>query len=424
MFSQTPSRSPRTRKHEANILALLAKLRQKLHNFAVLDRQGRLVGEVRDLTLDTDRRLNLIVSQPDQHQGSRLFLIASRLIQNVESSTRALSVNMSQEDIQNLPPYSRLDALKAERLELPRIPIQLAREAVEQVSTQPPAQSAAPEATNLETATLRIASPETASPEIARSEIGNLKTVSFKTGATANSTSVLGASTVRAEARNSETKNVTEITPAADTTVVAAAQEINEPRSPESQLPEPVIQATLLETPATSALEATDAAVPVIEPLTAEAPKPKSEIVSEEIVRLLEERLVVNSKKRKLGEVVVRKQIEVQMVQVPVRREKLIVEQISPEHKQLATVDLGEDGIPDLTLAELNNSEEANSETHNSVIGEFLSPKAASLLLDAIAHRSDHGCGRVRVELIIDDPELKRTYQEWFDTCSAPGKRV
>ncbi|MBD2101946.1 DUF2382 domain-containing protein [Leptolyngbya sp. FACHB-261] len=331
---------------------------------------------------------------------------------------------MSQEDIQNLPPYSRLDALKAERLELPRIPIQLAREAVEQVSTQPPAQSAAPEATNLETATLRIASPETASPEIARSEIGNLKTVSFKTGATANSTSVLGASTVRAEARNSETKNVTEITPAADTTVVAAAQEINEPRSPESQLPEPVIQATLLETPATSALEATDAAVPVIEPLTAEAPKPKSEIVSEEIVRLLEERLVVNSKKRKLGEVVVRKQIEVQMVQVPVRREKLIVEQISPEHKQLATVDLGEDGIPDLTLAELNNSEEANSETHNSVIGEFLSPKAASLLLDAIAHRSDHGCGRVRVELIIDDPELKRTYQEWFDTCSAPGKRV
>ena len=66
------------------------------------------------------------------------------------------------------------------------------------------------------------------------------------------------------------------------------------------------------------------------------------EVDEETIIRLLEERLVVDSSKRKIGEVIVRKEIETRMVQVPVRREKLIVEQVSPEHKQLAEIDLGQ----------------------------------------------------------------------------------
>jgi len=43
-----------------------------------------------------------------------------------------------------------------------------------------------------------------------------------------------------------------------------------------------------------------------------------------------------------VGEVIVRKVIETRMVevQVPVRHEKLIVEQVSPERKQLAEIDL------------------------------------------------------------------------------------
>lgn len=66
------------------------------------------------------------------------------------------------------------------------------------------------------------------------------------------------------------------------------------------------------------------------------------ERVEDEKIRLLEERLVVDVHKRKIGEVVVRKEVETRIVRVPVRREILIVEQISPEFKQLAVVDLGQ----------------------------------------------------------------------------------
>jgi stress response protein YsnF len=55
----------------------------------------------------------------------------------------------------------------------------------------------------------------------------------------------------------------------------------------------------------------------------------------EEVIPLLEERLMVNLTRRKTGEVVVRKEIETHILQmqVPIRREKLIVEQVSPEYK-------------------------------------------------------------------------------------------
>jgi hypothetical protein len=45
---------------------------------------------------------------------------------------------------------------------------------------------------------------------------------------------------------------------------------------------------------------------------------PTSEVLEEEIIRLLEERLVVDRSKHKVGEVIVRKEIETQMIQVPV----------------------------------------------------------------------------------------------------------
>jgi stress response protein YsnF len=51
---------------------------------------------------------------------------------------------------------------------------------------------------------------------------------------------------------------------------------------------------------------------------------------------------VVDRQKRKAGEVVVRKVIETEVVEVLVRREKLIVEQVSPAYKELAVIDLGE----------------------------------------------------------------------------------
>jgi stress response protein YsnF len=65
-------------------------------------------------------------------------------------------------------------------------------------------------------------------------------------------------------------------------------------------------------------------------------------ISAEEIIPLLSERVIVDRQKRKSGEVVVRKVIETEIVEVVVRREKLIVEQVSPSYKELAVIDLGQ----------------------------------------------------------------------------------
>lgn len=70
----------------------------------------------------------------------------------------------------------------------------------------------------------------------------------------------------------------------------------------------------------------------------------------EEVLQLLEERVVVDRSRRKVGEVIVRKEVETVMVQVPIRRERLIVEQVSPEHKELASIDLSQGEITGLEL--------------------------------------------------------------------------
>src|SRR5919202_1228622 len=148
-----------------------------------------------------------------------------------------------------------------------------------------------------------------------------------------------------------------------------------------------------------------------------------TDVAEEETVRLLEERLIVNRNKWKVGEVVVRKGVETEIVQVPVRREKLIIEQVGAETKQLLEIDLGQGEVSGVEQANASSSDKLAREVSSSdqgytVIGEFLSPKAASNLLEAIGLQGRHGCQKVRVELVLDNPELQETYQNMFDRCS------
>ncbi|MBF2029115.1 MAG: PRC-barrel domain-containing protein [Oscillatoriales cyanobacterium C42_A2020_001] len=69
----------------------------------------------------------------------------------------------------------------------------------------------------------------------------------------------------------------------------------------------------------------------------------------EAVIPLSEERVMVDYKKQKVGEVVVRKEIETEINEVPVQREKLIVEQVGAEPKQLAEIDLTNQEIGNLT---------------------------------------------------------------------------
>ncbi|QSJ20979.1 DUF2382 domain-containing protein [Nostoc sp. UHCC 0702] len=147
-----------------------------------------------------------------------------------------------------------------------------------------------------------------------------------------------------------------------------------------------------------------------------------AEVDEETIIRLLEERLVIDSSKRKIGEVIVRKEIETRMIQVPVRREKLIIEQVSPEHKQLAEIDLSAGEISDIELTIRDSYEVSTVDSGLTVSGEFTSPKIASLLLNAIALERNHGCQQVRIAITVADESTQKKYQEWFDRCSQGQK--
>jgi sporulation protein YlmC with PRC-barrel domain len=137
--------------------------------------------------------------------------------------------------------------------------------------------------------------------------------------------------------------------------------------------------------------------------------------VTEAVIRLLEERLVVSAQKRKVGEVTVRKVVETRIVEVPVRREKLIVEQISPERKPLVEVDLGEQADGTIELIESGSTQSTQTVRETTVRGEFTSLRTASQLLDAIALQAPQGCLKIRLELVLENPQDQATYQAWFD---------
>lgn len=133
------------------------------------------------------------------------------------------------------------------------------------------------------------------------------------------------------------------------------------------------------------------------------------DIVDQEVIRLLEERLVINRSKRKVGEVIVRKEIETRMVQVPIQWEKLIVEQVGDEPKVLAEIDLGEGSITGIDLTEIKSDRQ-----EPTVKAEFTSVQKASKILNSIASQPRHGCVKVRLEIVLENQQLEDTYQKWL----------
>lgn len=135
------------------------------------------------------------------------------------------------------------------------------------------------------------------------------------------------------------------------------------------------------------------------------------EVIAQEI-QLLEERLVVDRTKRKVGEVVVRKEVETRIIEVPVRREKLIVEQVTPEYKELAQIDLGKGQVTH------ENTGDAIVQMEPTISGTFDSPETAARIIATIAKQQPHGCTRVRVEIVLENEEYLNNYQQWFERYS------
>lgn len=132
----------------------------------------------------------------------------------------------------------------------------------------------------------------------------------------------------------------------------------------------------------------------------------------EKQIQLLEEKVVVNRIRKKVGEVVVRKEVETKMVDVkiPLRQEKLIIEQVGSDGiEKLAEVDLVQEKI-----AGVEENSYISSDAEYIVAGEFISPSVARDVLAAI----DSGCAKVRLEIVVENPDIQQIYQQIFDTCT------
>ncbi|KZL49853.1 YsnF/AvaK domain-containing protein [Nodularia spumigena] len=282
---------------KTNIHTLLETLKNKVRDFVVTDRQGQIVGKVKDLILDANRRLNLVISQQTNQKNRknhgtpdvnshRLVLLLSQKINKINNGDRCILLDIDKSEVEHMPEY--LEA-----------------------------------ATSDSQITVDELTAPNMNKEMSISQI--------------------------------ETANV-------------------------------------------------------------------AEVDDEDIVSLIEERLIADHKQHKIGEVIVRKEIETRMVQVPVRREKLIVEQVSPENKQLAEIDLRQGEIYGIEFMAGERPEGTILDGHLTVNGEFSSPKIASLLLNAIALEQKHGCQQVKITIAVTDESLQNKYQEWFDRCSQGQK--
>jgi Domain of unknown function (DUF2382) len=163
---------------------------------------------------------------------------------------------------------------------------------------------------------------------------------------------------------------------------------------------------------------------PPIQPQTVDAAK----VLTSEVFYLLEERLMVDLTRRKTGEIVVRKEVDTEIlhVEVPVRREKLIVEQVSPEYKLLAQIDLGGEyvgnGMPasidrdDAILARQNqNNRSTNGNIDrdlHTLGGTFTSLQAAIDLLTEFSLVAGNDVGVVKVEIALTNNGNRERYQK------------
>lgn len=393
------------RKNSSKITELLEKLRNKLSGFEIINLRGQSIGYLKDFILDKNRRLYIVISQLNARTDSPVYILSSKYIQNVDTSNRVLIIDFNLTYLQQLPLY---DPSNYKVIESPQYSPQPLSTQTNLTSSgewqgmdknQPSNTPYLPTENPEHLANPSLVDSEDIS-EVVEEQIIPLLEERLLIN---RSKRKIGEIIARKEI---ETK-IIEVP-------IQSERLIIDKLGSESQQPVAVEHLPVEEFSKDRETDFSSRS-PIL-PATQES-SPSSEetieVVEEEIIRLLEERLIINRSKWKVGEVVVRKEVENKIVQVPIRREKIIIEQVSPEPKQIAEIDLGKGEI-----IGVEPSDSPSSDTPYSVVGEFVSPKAASNLLDAIALQRYHGCAKVRVELVVEDPELRETYQNMFDRCS------
>ncbi|MGG6295504.1 PRC-barrel domain-containing protein [Leptolyngbya sp. AN02str] len=167
-----------------------------------------------------------------------------------------------------------------------------------------------------------------------------------------------------------------------------------------------------------SRVDSTNQSTPTAAQLSTHEPAVAEESLQEQTIQLLEERVVSDRQRRKVGEVVIRKAIETRMVEVPIRREVLIVEQVSPDRHNLATIDLGlEAQSSDRDrLFQTNASDSLMSttgqpdQTLQNI--QYVPITAAQKLIDSVISKPE--TQSTRVALIFEEDSVQQAYEQWL----------
>lgn len=129
-------------------------------------------------------------------------------------------------------------------------------------------------------------------------------------------------------------------------------------------------------------------------------------------ISLLEEKLQVARRKEKVGEVVIRKQVETRMVHLPIRREKLIIEKVGKNPERLAEVVLTEETVNGFKYDELDRQN--NLDINQS---KFISLANAQELLSALAQLPASAQTNVRLEIITNGSEDESLLSKVREVC-------
>jgi uncharacterized protein (TIGR02271 family) len=359
-----------------HVYSLVEKLRSAVSNFTVVDKQGRLLGEVKELILDNNCQLNFVVGQFATAHSPRLFLLLSKLIEKIDHQNKSVFADVNEAEVENFPEYVNIE--KSE-IELSKTSNSLATPTYEILD---------------EDSTKDSESMVSTSVGLAEIPADNASALQLF-----DKPEVSEVNIEKSEIELSKTSN----------SLATPTYEILDEDSTKDDESMVSTLVGLAEIPADN-----DSVLQLFD---------KPEVSEGEIVRVIEERLVVDRSKVKLGEVIVRKEIETRMVEVPVQREKLVVEQVSLEGKHLVDIELGQEEISAVELNASEITEDKPSRTVDlgseiTVTGEFSSAKVASLLLKAISLEQHQGCKKVRVKIVTEDAECQKTYQEWFNRVS------
>ena len=134
---------------------------------------------------------------------------------------------------------------------------------------------------------------------------------------------------------------------------------------------------------------------------------PQKEVVN---INLLEEKLRVNRSKQKIGEVIIRKEIETRMIQVPIQREKLIVERVGKNPEKLAEVVIKEE-----TVNGFNHEELKNADNLHITKSHYLELQTARQLLESIAHLDSANNPKICLEIVTTSSEHQIEHQNICD---------